>query len=78
MRKWRENEEVERNSLFTFPPFLFLSSLSIHFLYQKFSYFVGQAITKSGSDDGNMKCKLFLVGVNWKDDRNLQIGEVPS
>ena len=44
----------------------------------QFSYFVGQAITKSGSDDGNMKCKLFLVGVNWKDDRNLQIGEVPS
>ena len=47
-------------------------------LSSQFSYFVGQAITKSGSDDGNMKCKLFLVGVNWKDDRNLQIGEGPS
>ena len=32
-RKWRENEEVERN-LSRFPYFLFISSLSIHFLYQ--------------------------------------------
>ena len=39
-RKWRENEEMERDSLFTFPHFLFISSLSIRFLYQKLSYFV--------------------------------------
>ena len=34
MRKWRENEEVEKYSLSTFLHFLFISSLSIHFLYQ--------------------------------------------
>ena len=34
-RKWRENEEVERNSLSRFPHFLFISSLSVDFLYQK-------------------------------------------
>ena len=39
-RKWRENEEMERDSLSTFPHFLLISSLSIHFLYQKWSYFV--------------------------------------
>ena len=32
MRKWRENEEMEKDSLSTFPHFLFISSLSIHFL----------------------------------------------
>ena len=37
----RENEEMERDSLFTFPHFLFISSFSIHFLYQKLSHFVG-------------------------------------
>ena len=37
MRKWRENEEMERYSLFTFPHFLFISPLSIHFLYQTLS-----------------------------------------
>ena len=41
-RKWRENEEMERGSLSTFPHFLFISSLSIHFLYQKLSYFVSK------------------------------------
>ena len=40
--KWRENEEMERDSLSTFPPFLFISSLSIHFLYQKLSHFVAK------------------------------------
>ena len=40
MRKWRENEEMEGDSLSTFPHFLFISSLSIHFLYQKLSPFV--------------------------------------
>ena len=25
MRKWKENEEMERDSLFTFPHFLFIS-----------------------------------------------------
>ena len=39
-RKWRENEEMERDSRSTFPHFLFISSLSIHFLYQKLSHFV--------------------------------------
>ena len=34
-RKLRENEEMERNSLSTFPYFLFISSLSIYFLHQK-------------------------------------------
>ena len=40
MRNWRENAEMERNSLSTFPHFLFIPSLSIHFLYQKLSHFV--------------------------------------
>ena len=31
---------MERDSLTTFPHFLFISSLSIHFLYQKLSNFV--------------------------------------
>ena len=35
MRKKKENEEMERDSLSTFRQFLFISSLSIHFLYQK-------------------------------------------
>ena len=39
-RKFGENEEMERDSLSTFPHFLFISSLSIHFLYQKLSHFV--------------------------------------
>ena len=39
MRNWRENEEMERNSLSTFPYFLFISSLSIHFLYKKIAAF---------------------------------------
>ena len=34
-RKWRENEEWRGNSLSIFPHILFISSLSIHFLYQK-------------------------------------------
>ena len=41
-RKWRENEEMERDSLSTFSHFLFISSLSIHFLYQKLSHFVAK------------------------------------
>ena len=32
--KWRENKEMERDSLSTFFQFLFISSLSIHFLYK--------------------------------------------
>ena len=39
-RKWRENEEMERDSLSTFPHSLFISSLSMHFLYQNLSHFV--------------------------------------
>ena len=39
-RKWRENEEMEWDSLSTFLNFLFISSLSIHFLYQTLSHFV--------------------------------------
>ena len=41
-RKWRENEEMERDLLITFPYFLFISSLYIHFLYQKLSHFVAK------------------------------------
>ena len=37
MRKWRENEEIERDSLSRFPHSLFISPLSIHFLYQTLS-----------------------------------------
>ena len=40
--QWRENEEMERDLLSTFPHFLFISSLSIHFLYQKLSHFVAK------------------------------------
>ena len=36
-RKRKENEEMERDSLSTFPHFLFISPLSIHFLYQTLS-----------------------------------------
>ena len=32
MRKWTQNEQIERDSLSTFPHFLFITSLSIHFL----------------------------------------------
>ena len=42
MRKWRVNEEKEIDSLSTIPHFLFISSLSIHFLYQKLSHFVAK------------------------------------
>ena len=38
--KYRENEEMERDTLSTFPHFLFIPSLSFHFLHQKLSYFV--------------------------------------
>ena len=38
MRKWRDNEEMERDLLATFPHFLFISSLFIDFLYQKLSF----------------------------------------
>ena len=41
-RKWRENEEMEWDSLSTFLNFLFISSLSIHFLYQTLSHFVAK------------------------------------
>ena len=41
-RKQRENEEMERDSLGAFPHFLFISSLPIHFLYQKLSNFVAK------------------------------------
>ena len=41
-RKWRKNEEIERDLLSTFPHFLFISSLSIHLLYQNYSYFVAK------------------------------------
>ena len=33
MGKWRESEEMESDSLSTFPEFLFISYLSIHFPY---------------------------------------------
>ena len=33
-RNWRDVEEMERDLLSTFPHFLFISSLYIHFLYQ--------------------------------------------
>ena len=39
MRAWREYEEMEKNSPSPFPHFLFISSLSVHFLYQKFVTF---------------------------------------
>ena len=35
-------KEMEKDSLSTFPLFLFISSLSIHFLYQKLSHFVAK------------------------------------
>ena len=41
-RKWREHAEMEGDSLSTFPHFLFISSLSIHFPYQKLSHFVAK------------------------------------
>ena len=43
MRKWRENEEMERDSLSTIPHFLFILSLTIIFLYQKLSH-LGQNV----------------------------------
>ena len=39
MRKWRENDEIEKDSLSTFPHFLFISSLYFH---QKLSHFVAK------------------------------------
>ena len=41
-RKWREDEKMEKDSLSIFPNFLSISSLSIHFLYQKLSHFVAK------------------------------------
>ena len=46
MRKGRENEEMEGDSLSTFPHFLFISSLSIHYLYQKLSHFVAKCFLR--------------------------------
>ena len=42
MRKWKENEEMKRDWLSTFPHFLFISFLFIHFPYQKLSHFVAK------------------------------------
>ena len=39
MRKWGENEEMKRDSLFTFSHFLFISSLSIKFPISKIVIF---------------------------------------
>lgn len=36
-REWEYEEEMERDALSTFPHFLYISSLSNHFLYQKLS-----------------------------------------
>ena len=56
MRKWRENEEMERDLLSTFPHFLFISSLSIHFQIKnclilsqnvKYGTFVANVIKKT-------------------------------
>ena len=48
-RKWRENEEMERDSLSTFPHSLFISSLSINFLYQNFLYHILSQNVKYGT-----------------------------
>ena len=39
-KEWENEEELERDSLSTFSHFLFISSLSFHFFYQKLSHFV--------------------------------------
>ena len=39
-REWGNGEEMERDLLSTFPHSLFISSPSIHFLYQNLSHFV--------------------------------------
>ena len=52
MRKWKENEEMERDLLPTFPHFLFSSSLSIHFLYQKLSHFVTKCYIRHFCHEG--------------------------
>ena len=57
MRKWRENEEMERecgkgDSLSIFPHFLFLSSLYIHFL-NKNCLILSQ----------NVKCGTFVTNI---------------
>ena len=38
MRKWREYEEIVKDSLSTFPHFLFISPLPIHFLSKIFRF----------------------------------------
>ena len=41
MRKWKENEEMERDSLFTFPHYVFFPP-SNHFWYKTLSHFVAK------------------------------------
>ena len=47
MRAWREYEEMEKNSPSPFPHFLFISPLSVHFLYQKFVTFCRKMLKRA-------------------------------
>ena len=60
-RKWRENEKTERDSLSTFPHFLFISSFSIHFLYQKLSHFVAKCLIRHLCRECHKKPYLIIV-----------------
>ena len=58
-REWGNEEEMERNSLSTFPYSLFISSLSIHFLYKNLS----------GSNSLRGSSASCAVLVIWKNER---------
>ena len=58
MRKWKENEEMERDLLSTFPHFLFFSSHYIHFLYQKLSHFVAKRYIRHFCREGHKKLNI--------------------
>ena len=63
-RKWRENEKLEKYSLSTFPHFLFISSLSIHFLYTKLSHFVAKCYCECHK---KMRYEKIILGrIHWE------------
>ena len=59
-KKWGNEEEMERDSLSTFPQFLFL----IYFLYQKLSHFVA----KCWKRHFNRECHKKLIYALWENN----------
>ena len=75
MRKWTENEEMERDLLSTFPQFLFISPISIHFQIKnclilsqnvKYGTFIANLnISKVGWGPLSVTSRFLIMGVGW-------------